>query len=286
MILGSGEYCYQVIKGWGQGPDGRTLGIATGVAVDSQDKVYVVDREPNPAVVVYDRDGRVLSSWGEDFLSLPHEIFIDSEDRLYIADCGDHTVRICTTEGQILKMLGTPGKAGAPGEPFNMPTRAVLSPSGDIYVSDGYGQHQIHQFSPDGILLNTWGKEGAAPGQFTLPHNVFTDREGRVLVADRETNNRIQIFDPDGGFLSEWPGRLGPCGLYIDADDTVYIAEGGGVSIFNRDGKLLTCWNVLGGPDDMAHGAHGIWVDRHGDIYIGEVGVENLLHKFVRVPGE
>ena len=76
-------------------------------------------------------------------------------------------------------------------------------------------------------------------------------------------------------FLSEWPGRLGPCGLYIDADDTVYIAEGGGVSIFNRDGRLLTCWNVLGGPDDAPHGAHGIWVDRNGDIYIGEVGVEN-----------
>ena len=38
MILGSGEYCYQVVKGWGQGSDGRTLGIASGVAVDSQDQ--------------------------------------------------------------------------------------------------------------------------------------------------------------------------------------------------------------------------------------------------------
>ena len=64
---------------------------------------------------------------GEDLLSLPHDIFIDSEDRLYIADCGDHTVRICTTEGQVLQTLGTPNKAGAPGEPFNMPTRAVVS---------------------------------------------------------------------------------------------------------------------------------------------------------------
>ena len=49
MILGSGEYRYQVVKGWGQGPDGRTLGIATGVAADSQNKVYVVDREPEPS---------------------------------------------------------------------------------------------------------------------------------------------------------------------------------------------------------------------------------------------
>ena len=113
MVFGSGEYSYQVVKGWGKGPDGPTLGIASGVAVDSQDKVYVLDREPNPAVVVYDRDGRFLSSWGEDLLSLPHDIFIDSEDRLYIADCGDHTVRICTTEGQLLKTLGTPNKVGS-----------------------------------------------------------------------------------------------------------------------------------------------------------------------------
>ena len=283
MILGTDEYSYQVVEGWGQGPDGRELGIASGVAVDSQDKVYVVDREPNPAIVVFDRDGHFLSSWGEDLFSLPHDIFIDSADRLYIADCGDHTVRICTTDGQVLKTLGTPGEAGGPGEPFNMPTRAVLSPSGDIYVSDGYGQHRVHQFSPDGTLLNSWGEEGAAPGQFTLPHNVFIDSDGRVLIADREPNNRIQIFDPEGVFLSEWSGRLFPCGLYLDSDDTVYIAEGGGVSIFNRDGKLLCCWSVRGGPDDVAHGAHGIWVDRHGDIYIGEVGAENLLHKFARV---
>ena len=147
MILGSGKYSYQVVKGWGQGPDGRTLGIASGVAADSQDKVYVLDREPNPAMVVYDRNGRFLSSWGEDFLSLPHDVFIDSEDRIYIADCGDHTVRICTTTGEILQTLGTPNEPGGYGEPFNQPTRAVIAPSGDIYVSDGYGQHQIHQFS-------------------------------------------------------------------------------------------------------------------------------------------
>ena len=283
MIFGTAPYTYQVVEGWGREPAGRKLGIASGVAVDSQDRVYVVDREPVAAIVVFDRDGYCLTSWGEDIFSLPHDIFIDADDRLYIADCGDHTVRICTTEGEVLQTLGTPGAVGTPGKPFNMPTRAAVAPSGDIYVSDGYGQHRVHRFSPDGALVQSWGTVGTAPEQFTLPHNVFIDREGRVLVADREPNNRIQIFDAEGNFLSEWPGRLFPCGLYIDADDTIYIAEGGGVSIFNRDGKLLSCWKVLGGPDNALHGAHGIWVDRHGDIYVGEVGVENLLHKFARV---
>ena len=283
MILGTQPYSYQAVDGWGQGPNGHKLGVASGVAVDSQDRVYVVDREPNPAIVVFDRDGHFLSSWGQEIFSLPHDIFIDAENRIYIADCGDHTVRICTTAGRLLQTLGTPDQPGAAGEPFNAPTRAAVSPSGDIYVSDGYGQHRLHQFSPDGTRVRSWGEPGKTAGQFTLPHNVFIDTAGRVLVADREPNNRIQIFNAIGDFLSEWPGRLFPCGLYIDADDTVYIAEGGGISIFNRDGKLLSCWNVLGGPADVAHGAHGIWVDQHGDIYVGEVGVENLLYKFVRV---
>ena len=51
----------------------------------------------------------------------------------------------------------------------------------------------------------------------------------------------------------------------------------------NMDGRLLAQWVVRGGPVDRAHGAHSVWVDRHGDIYVGEVGVENLVHKYVRV---
>ena len=215
MILGSGEYCYQVVKGWGQGADGRTLGIASGVAVDSQDKVYVVDREPNPAIVVYDRDGRFLSSWGEDLLSLPHDIFIDSADRLYIADCGDHTVRICTTEGQVLKTLGTPGKAGAPGEPFNMPTRAVLSPSGDIYVSDGYGQHQIHRFSPDGDTAKHLGQRGSSTRAVHPSSQCFYGQrrqgfwsltENRIIASKFST--RTAVSSPSGQDASSPVGYI------------------------------------------------------------------------------
>jgi DNA-binding beta-propeller fold protein YncE len=280
MIFGQGDYRYELVAGWGKG---YTLGIASGVATNSQDRVYVVDREPKPAIVVFDRGGHFLSAWGQQVLSLPHEIWISSADRLYIPDCGNHTVRIFTTDGELLQTLGTPGQTGAFGQPFNKPTRVVASPSGEMYVSDGYGQYHVHRFSQDGTLLQTWGGKGSAAGEFTLPHNVFVAPDGRVLVVDREPNNRIQVFDADGKFLSQWPGRLIPCGLYIDANSIVYIAEGGGVSIFNMNGRLLSCFKVAGGPDDVNHGAHGLWVDRHGDIYVGEVGAPDLLHKFVRV---
>lgn len=289
--LGQGKYRYDQVMGWGQGPQGRTVGIASGVAVDSRDLVYVVDREPRPAILVYNRDGQFLRSWGEDLFVLPHDIWISPDDRLFIADCGDHTVRICTPEGKVLLTLGTPpphpqmaGQPGRPGEPFNMPTRAIQTPAGDIFVSDGYKQEFVHRFSADGELLQTWGGRGRGPGQFSLPHNVFSAPDGRILVADREPNNRIQVFDPHGKFLTLWPGRLFPCGLFISPDGIVYIAEGAGVSIFNLEGQMLSRFDVRGDPAEVEHGAHGIWVDRHGDIYVGEVGAPNLLKKFKRLP--
>jgi len=259
------------------------MGVVSGVAVDSQGRVYAIDREPHPAISVFDRDGNLLATWGEDTFSLPHGIWIGPDDRVYIADCRDHTVRICTTDGKVLKTIGRPRQVGATGMPFNQPTRAALSPSGEIYVSDGYGQSCVHRFSPDGELLFSWGESGSGPGQLTLPHSIFISRDGRVLVADREPNNCIQIFDADGIFLGKWPGRLFPCDIHIDRDGAVYIAEGGGVSIFDLDGNLLSCFSVRGGPDNLNHGPHAVWVDHHGDLYVGEVGVENLLYKFARV---
>jgi hypothetical protein len=164
-----------------------------------------------------------------------------------------------------------------------MPTRAVAAPSGEILVSDGYKQNYVHRFAADGLLLQSWGGQGSDPGQFSLPHNVFIAPDGRVLVADREPNHRIQFFDLQGKFLSQWPGRLAPCGLFIDPDGIVFIAEAGGVSVFDLDYRLLSRFEVWGGPSNVNHGAHGIWVDRHADIYVGEVGAPDLLHKFKRV---
>jgi DNA-binding beta-propeller fold protein YncE len=104
-------------------------------------------------------------------------------------------VRKCTTEGKVLLELGTPGKP-APymsGEPFHRCTHTALSPKGEIYVSDGYGNSTVHKYSPDGKLLMSWGEPGTDPGEFNIVHNIVTDAEGWVYVADRE-NHRVQVF--------------------------------------------------------------------------------------------
>ena len=149
-ILGSGEHCYRVVE-TGQLPDGWEFTDVAAVAVDSKDRIYVFNRGEHP-MMVFDRDGNFLRSWGEGLFSRAHGIHIDTDDNLYCTDDGDHTVRKCTTEGKVLLTIGMPNQP-APflsGKPFNRCTHTALSPKGEIYVSDGYGNARVHKYSPDG----------------------------------------------------------------------------------------------------------------------------------------
>ena len=277
---------YQVIAEWGRGPEGRAFGgVVPGVAADSQDRVYAVVRKP-PAVLVYDREGCFLTSWGKDVFLNPHGIYITSEDHVWVTDVEDHTVRKFTADGELLQTLGTPGKPGAPGMPFNSPTRAVTAPSGEIFVSDGYGQHRVHRFTPDGTLIMSWGSEGAGPDQFGLPHSIWVDRQERVLVADREPNHRILVFDASGAFQAEWTDVEGPNDLFVDKDDNVYVAEAARrVSLFSPDGQLLDRWGEHeSAPGNFPDYPHALWLDSRGDLYVTEVPfLDNRLQKFERV---
>ena len=283
----TGKYEYQLVDGWGRGPSGREMGIVSGVAMDASGLVYMVDREPHPAIVVFDRNGNLVREWGHDLFTLPHDVWIDTAQRVYVTDVLQHVVRICTTTGELLQTLGTPSEPGAEGMPFNKPTRAVTAPDGEILVSDGYGQCYVHRFDRDGNHLQSWGGRGGGPGQFTLPHNVFVAPDDTVAVLDREPNNRACFFDRHGNFLRQHPTHDNPCGLHFDADGVMYVAEGD-IYVHRPSGELLARVPVLGlepgdPPPDPAHGAHSVWVDENGDLYGGEVGLPNLFFKYLRV---
>ena len=68
------------------------------------------------------------------------------------------------------------------------------------------------------------GKKGTGPGEFDQPHALAFDSKGRLFVGDR-SNNRIQILDQDGKFLDAWTQFSRPSGIYIDANDTIYVAD-------------------------------------------------------------
>jgi sugar lactone lactonase YvrE len=264
----------------------KTL-VYSGVACDSQDRVYIIRRTHLPAILVFDSEGNFLRSFGEDLFAVPHGIWMSSDDILYCTDIGNHTVTKLSLEGEVLMTLGTKGKPGNPGEPFNKPTRAVESPSGDIFVSDGYGQHRVHKFASDGTLLLSWGSKGKGPGQFALPHSVWVDRahpRPRVYVADR-MNGRIEIFDYEGKFLDQWIGLPYPNEIFIDHNSTIYVAESGlgtGKPEFVDSGRV-TILNAEGKVQARLRSriSHGIWVDSKGDIYVTNLvlGITKYVRK-------
>src|SRR5881396_4128415 len=225
-IVGSGTYQYELNEKWAQLPSGWAWGQVSAVATDSQDRVYAFQRK-DPPIVVLDRDGNYLTSWGHSAIRDPHGIAI-FDDVIYVTDRDDHVALKFTLDGKPLMVLGTRGKPSDTGAtkdielpprsagPFNKPTEMVVAPSGDLYVSDGYRNSRVHRFSGDGRLLASWGTPGkSAPGEFHLPHSLWVDRQGAVYVCDRE-NNRIQVFTATGEPLAQWTDIHRPTDIYID----------------------------------------------------------------------
>jgi DNA-binding beta-propeller fold protein YncE len=293
---------YELAADWEQLPSSIVHHDVAGVAVDSHDRVFLFCRGDHP-VLVYNRDGTFVTSWGEgQFTYRTHGITIGPDDSVYCVDDADHTVRKYTSDGQLLLTLGTGGQASDTGyskenprvqyggPPFNRPTNLAVAPNGELFVSDGYGNARVHRFSASGELLQSWGQPGTAPGQFNTPHGIWVHPDGRVFVCDRE-NDRLQIFSPDGEYLQSWTDVRRPTQLYIDREGITYVAElawhvgdrsavrgaiealePGRVSVYDPSGAVLARW---GSPDACAPGSfaapHSIGVDSHGDIYVAEV---------------
>ena len=197
-VVGSGGYQYEVAENWGQLPRGRTFGVVTGVAVDSRERVYICQQQQDPPVMVFNRDGNYLDSWGTGFIVEPHTMYIGPDDLIYLADRGAHVALKLTPAGEVLLELGNRGQPSDTGctedegevlraaGPFNRPTRLSPSPSGDLYVSDGYRNSRVHRFAAGGSLLTSWGEpDRTAPGEFYSPHSVWIDQDGLVYVCDR-----------------------------------------------------------------------------------------------------
>lgn len=298
MSYGSGKYTYELADWQARFPNGWQPVEVNGICLDSKDNLYAFNTGEYP-VTVFDKKGSLIDTWKTDAITHSHGCFVGPDDSIYLADDGNHTVMKFTTAGKLLMTLGnknkpsdtgytTVDKNGKPifimeaiastkrgGPPFNAPTGVALSFSGDIYVSDGYGNARIHKFTKDGKLLFSWGEPGKGPSQFVVPHSVAVDKQGRVLVADRH-NNRIQIFDDKGKYLTEWTnGLMFPTNIFIDKDQTVYVSElmRPGISIFDIKGNLLARWGNEGRTkeDPLFVTLHHIAVDSQGSIFVCEV---------------
>jgi len=306
VTFGSGDYKYGVVENFFKRPRGWPFVEVADVAVDKNDNVYVFNRGPYAAIMIFDKSGEYLGGWGKigfDFI-VPHGVSIGPDGSVYTSDTGDHTVRKWTKEGKLLMTLGRP-LINAPeqsGIPFNRPTHFTVASNGDLYASDGYGNSHIHCFDSKGNLKFSWGGHGSGPGEFDTIHSVYVDidDDDKIYATDRY-NNRIQYFSKTGEFLGEWTNVHLPNDVRKGPDGNFYVAElDHRVSILDSSGNLLARWgDVDANVDDSETGSglsnspsrnpmivgkvkhepgaglfgapHGIAVDSEGSFYVSEV---------------
>jgi sugar lactone lactonase YvrE len=199
-------------------------------------------------------------------------------------------------DGRLLLTLGAPGGAATDSTYFYQPNDVLVAPNGTIFVSEGHGGgiDRILKFDSTGTLMKTWGRRGSGPGEFNQPHALAMDSQGRLFVGDR-SNNRVQIFDQDGNHIDSWYQFSRPSGLWIDANDVLYVADSESGSIDRnrsawrrgirigsaKDGRLTAFVPDPSTATSGTHAAEGVAVDRNGVIYGAEVG-ERALKRYVK----
>ena len=289
-IVGQGDYKYRIIEDWAKLPDGWSFKEVGAVGVDNNDNVYVFNRGEHP-IMVFDRDGNFLRSWGEGQYPRAHGVHMGPDDSIYLTDDGGHFVRKCSLDGKVLVGAGRPrraqalyvGRAVSPLHPHRACRRRARSTSPTATATP-----RSTNTRPTASCLMSWGEPGTSPGEFNIVHNICTDADGWVYVADRE-NHRVQVFDGNGKYETQWNNLHRPCGLYMDytRHPVAYIGElgpvqpvnrnspnlGPRVSIVDNKGNLLSRFGDMhaGTAPTSFLGPHGLAVDSRGDLYVGEV---------------
>lgn len=301
---------HEVVRGWPQLPEGRILGQATGVDVDSRGNVFVFHRagrawlDPTapevpalppisePTIEVFEgASGRHLRSWAANQFLMPHGLTIDHQNNVWVTDVLLQQVFKFSPSGELLLTLGQARVPGADRTHFNQPTDVAALPDGSIYVSDGYGNSRVVKFSAAGEYQFEWGSRGNGPGQFDLPHGIDVDSAGRVYVADR-SNGRIQVFDAGGKFVAQWrSAELGrPYSISVSGDRAV-VVDGGdqpergpdrsGAAEVDLDGWVLGRFGRFGNYDGQFRLAHDVAVARDGSVFVVDAWGQRV-QRFIR----
>jgi hypothetical protein len=311
-ILGTGGFTYEAIHDWGTLPPSLRWGNTHGVVEDAQGHIHVhhtvhATSDSGDSVVVFDRDGRFVRSWGSAYRGVAHGFHLRREgtdEFLYLtlnaanprmtpAPAVQASVLKTTVRGELVWSIeGPPDFAGyRPGpdgvRPRYNPTNVALAPNGDVYVGDGYGSYFINQYNSRAEYIRSFGGRGSAPGQLAEPHGLWVDTRGDrpvLVVADRR-NNRLQRFTLDGAHIDFVQGFRLPC-HFDERDGHVVIPDlHGRVTIVDRGNQIVAHLGDSNAPNwsnplrtgpraNFIPGRfvqpHGACFDHEGNIFVVE----------------
>ena len=320
---------YNTVEGWAKLPAGRTWGSTSAVDIDKDGvSIWVAERcQANTClnsdldpIMKFDANGNMVTSFGKGLLIFPHGIHVDRDGNIWVTDGQDnrprteggaqpekligHNVYKFSPDGRLLLTLGKPGGAREP-DYFWQPNDVLTLPNGEILVAEGHASGatanaRILRFDRTGKFIDAWGKKGSGVGELDQPHALAMDSQGRIFIGDR-SNNRIVIIDQKWNVLDTWYQFSRPSGIYIDANDNIYVADSESGSVSRDANRQLTRtdWKrgirigsartgqVTGFIPDPAENppstssAEGVAVDSRGVVYGAEVG-QRALKRYVK----
>jgi len=291
-------------------PEHIYLGEAAGVATNSKGNIFVYTRTGTATATLggsrtftrggarlfeFAPNGTFVRELGQGLYGFlfAHVVRIDPQDNIWVVDEGSSMVIKFNPEGRVLMTLGRkpedvrvpapaegPGRGAVPGDNFNRPTDVAWDASGDIFVSDGYGNSRVAKFDKNGQFLKSWGSKGTAPGQFDLLHSMAIDAQGNVYIGDR-SNKRIQVFDNNGTFKTQYTNVGAPYAICISPGPHQYLytsnsnpstsMENGEIYKMELDGKILGKFGTAGKLLKEFGTVHEIDCRNPDQIFVGEL---------------
>ncbi len=296
-IVGHGDFKYTVDKAWGvQDPAKIPVNDCHEMVLDSKGRILMTTTgKNNNNILIYDRSGRVLDSWGTVFpgahgLSIMGE---GSDQFLFITDPETNKVYKTTLDGRILLTIERPKEvSGYTTDDQFKPTETAIMPNGDFYVADGYGENYIIHYSADGKYLSHFGGKGEANEHFNCCHGITLDTRNPAkptLLITSRASQQFKRFSLEGEHLEtialpgcsicrpvihgknlyfavivtktwdSWDGML----AVLDANNKVISFPGGSEPVYSN-GQLLE--PTYDGSTFM--NPHDVLVDHDGNLYV------------------
>jgi len=321
--IGSGYFTYEAVRNWGDLPDGMKYGFGCGVIVDSRDRVFVTSRSASPCVAIFDRHGKLLETWSDDFAgkvgftkeqvkATAHCLYLSKEGRkeyiYWTENISDSKTpkfgaRVYKTDmdGKVLYTIGNVEKEGSTSQKFDWtnPTDVAVAPNGDIYVVDGYGSQRVSRFDKNFTHIRTIGgrcTKAKEHGLFNTCHGIWINtlrknEEPEAYIADR-ANGRIEVFSLTLDYKrTVLDGEVrNPCCFYQHKDKLFVPDLASRVTILDAEDKLVA--HLGDGKDQkdnktnpaLFSAPHAMCLDSRGDMYVGEWVDFGRPRKFKHTP--
>lgn len=260
---------------------------------------YIVT-EVYTSLVAGTQSGSTDGSVTDAKFKFPHDVAVDSQGNIFVADRENHKIRKITPNGMVSTFAGT-GVAGLKNgsglnAQFNFPSGIAIDNLDNLYVAD-FKNNNIRKITPQGVVSTFAGsgEEKSNDGigllaSFHRPAGLDTDAQGNVYVADSK-NNKIRKIDANGNVTTvAGSGIVGlkngeassakfdnPLDVALDKDGNIFVTDHNNHVIRKiSEGSVSTLAGSTAGDQDSIgtnarfNGPTGIAIDSKSNIYVSD----------------